>query len=36
VRTLLESWYADYPLEHSADMRARFREDDEVQHLAAW
>ncbi|OMB90993.1 hypothetical protein A5746_02050 [Mycolicibacterium conceptionense] len=35
VRSLLESWYLDYP-DRNGDLRARFRQDDERQHLAAW
>lgn len=35
VRELLESWYARYP-DDTGDLRARFRQDDPRQHVAAW
>lgn len=36
VRDLTETWFAEFPREHSADLRARFRKDDPNQHWPAW
>lgn len=35
VRNVLEDWYAEYP-DDTNDMRNRFCDKDERQHLAAW
>jgi hypothetical protein len=35
VRSELERWYAEYP-DASCDLRSRFQDSDEHQHLAAW
>ncbi|WP_236593143.1 hemin-binding protein [Mycobacterium paraintracellulare] len=35
TRTLLESWYADYP-DPDGDLRGRFRQDALGQHMGAW
>ena len=36
VRDELENWFAAYPSEHQADLRARFRSRLPSQHWAAW
>ncbi len=35
ARELLDAWYAKYP-DATGDLRARFRQDDSRQHVAAW
>lgn len=35
LRETLEGWFADYPGEHAADLRARFRSSDDAQHRGA-
>lgn len=36
VRHALEQWFADYPADHQADLRARFRSPRHNQHWPAW
>ena len=36
IRSELESWFAEYPDEEKADLRARFRDKSPAQHYAAW
>ena len=36
VREELERWFAEYPAEHAADLRSRFRNRAADQHYAAW
>jgi len=36
LRSLLESWFASYPVEHARDLRGSFRSDAPQQHFAAW
>jgi hypothetical protein len=36
IRTQLESWFSRYPLQFRADLRARFRSVNDVQHDAAF
>lgn len=36
VRLVLDEWFANYPEEHAADLRARLRSSDPRQHYAAW
>src|SRR2546426_234126 len=35
VRSLIEEWFAEYPTEHHADLRARFRSVNRRQHAGA-
>src|SRR5437660_5270911 len=36
TRTLLESWFHDYPAAHQASLRASFRSDRDTQHWGAF
>ena len=36
VRDVLDVWFADYPRDAAADLRARYRDADSRQHVAAW
>jgi hypothetical protein len=36
IRAELDHWFADYPADEAADLRARFRDKDPAQHFAAW
>ena len=36
IRNELESWFAGYPDEEKADLKARFRDKSPAQHFAAW
>lgn len=36
IRVELEQWFAEYPADEAADLRARFRDKDPAQHFAAW
>ena len=36
VRMLLESWFANYPVEHQADLLGRFRSSDDYNHAASF
>ena len=35
IREVLERWFANYPVSHKADLRARFRKSDH-NHAAAY
>lgn len=36
IRTLLEGWFARYPIAHQSELRARFRSVDAVPHHTAF
>lgn len=36
ARALMESWLADYPEEHRAELRRRLGDTNDTQHTAAW
>lgn len=36
IRSELEGWFAEYPVEEKADLKARFRDKSPAQHFAAW
>jgi hypothetical protein len=36
IRRTLDGWFADYPVEHSADLRGRFRSNREGAHASAF
>jgi hypothetical protein len=36
IRVELERWFAEYPADEAADLKARFRDKDPAQHFAAW
>lgn len=36
IREELERWFAGYPADEAADLKARFRDKDPAQHFAAW
>ncbi len=36
IRVELDEWFSEYPVEHAADLRARFRSADPRQHFPAW
>jgi hypothetical protein len=36
VRIVLEEWFREYPPEHAADLRGRFRSSNDVQHRGAF
>jgi hypothetical protein len=36
IRDVLDGWFSQYPLEHAADLRGRFRSKHPGAHIAAW
>ncbi len=36
IREVLDAWFADYPAEHAADLRERFRDRRPGAHQGAW
>jgi len=36
IRQLLESWFRDFPLQGQAELEARFRSPDDIQHKSAF
>lgn len=36
VRNVVEEWFSEYPVDARADLRSRFQDDDNVQHIGAW
>ncbi|WP_407689718.1 hemin-binding protein [Mycobacterium sp. HUMS_1102779] len=36
VRNLIEDWFTEYPVAAQADLRSRFQDDDNIQHIGAW